>query len=157
MESAALTLVTPDVLIDRLVADVQHAAQSEKPGDLLGTEIGAKQTFDEPPIVWAEVTLSPVPGASSVCLFLGTFKAVGAIEPRSVAPDLTRDRAAMAAHEACDLGIRELGHLSEQRDEGISLFGGDLVITQSDTFLPEDFVSVPDRPFFARVLVALTS
>jgi hypothetical protein len=66
---------------------------------------------------------------------------------RAVAPQLAVDRAAIPSHEPGDLFVCERWRLLSQRSQRIPLLGGDLAITHDDTFLQEDFVSVPDRPF----------
>ena len=54
---AALALVPPDVLVDRLVAHAQPAHESEQSADLFRAEISAQQLCDQSPVIGSEVAL----------------------------------------------------------------------------------------------------
>ena len=77
-------------------------------------------------------------------MLLSHARPVGFVIRRMVACELAADRTAMTIECARHLRVREA--LLPQDSEGISLCGGDLVISHDDSFLAEDVVSVPDRP-----------
>ena len=120
---------------------------SEPPGDLLGTQVCAQQILDHAPLLPSELAMLATAAPTPVGGFLRTRGPVAAVDVCGVAPELAINRAAIPAQQPGNLFVRKRWRLLSQRGQRIPLFGSDLVITHDDTFLPEDFVSVPDRPF----------
>lgn len=154
-QRSSLLLVTTDEAVDRLVADGELALAPKPATDLLGAQPLAQKPSDEFPVGGHKSLIPPGLPASSLGLVLCMACSIDAVAPRAVARELAADGASMAAHKTCNLGDGESRNLLAERSERIPLREGDLVIVQCETFLPEDFASVPDRPSSQNPFVAV--
>ena len=154
-EITSCAFVAPDVLVDRLMADPEQATSGKPAADLFRAEISAQQILDHAPLLCGELAVLASTPSPSIRRFLRPKGPVRAVRVRTVAAHLAVERAAITAEQPRHLGLRERWRLLSQRSQRIPLFGGDLVIAHDDTFLPEDFVSVPDRPSSRELLLHL--
>ena len=147
--------VSLHVRVDRLMADLENVEEPEPAGDLFRTELLAEQRVHEAPFSLAEVAVASGTNPSAVCLLLSDEGTISAVVPRAIPLKLASNTAAVSAESPRHLSLRE--PLLPKHSERIPLVGGDLVITHDDSFLPEDFVSVPDRLPLKCRFVALRS
>lgn len=124
MQRAAQAPITPDVAVDRLVADAQRAAQPA--ADLLGTPSLPKQGFDPSQMRARKALIASRARATAGGALDGLAGTVAAVEAGAVALELAADRAAVAAELASDLGLVET--LISQGGENIPFLGGDLAV-----------------------------
>ena len=148
-------LVPTDEPVDRLIADREPALAPQSAADLLRAQALTQEPHDESPVGGDKPLVAPRLPATTVRPVLRVTRSINVIAPGAVARDLPGDRAAMPVHEARDLGHRQGRDLLAKRCERIPLGEGDLVISHCETFLPEDFASVPDRPSSRNQFVAL--
>ena len=149
-------LVPANEPIDRLMTDLESTFEPKAAADLIRTQAFAQKSDDQFPIWCAESTVPPGPGAASIGPLLSLGVSIRAVVATAVTSDLASDGAAMSAHEARNRCRRQGRYLFPKRGQRIPLGGGDLVISHCETFLAEDFVSVPDRPFSRKAVVALS-
>lgn len=154
-QRSSLLLVPTDEAVDRLVADGEPAFAPKPATDLLGAQPFAQKPNDEFPVGGNKSLIPPGLPSSSLGLVLCMACSIDAIAPRAVASELSGNGAAMPAHETRNLGYRESRNLLAERSQRIPLGEGDLVIVHCETFLPEDFASVPDRPSSRNPFVAV--
>jgi len=128
---AAFLLVLPDVLVDRLVTDLENTVLAKTTADLLRAQQLSQQQLDHVPVVLRDPTVPTRSRAASLGSFLRFAWSIRAIETRAVATELTRDRAAMPAQQVSHRGVRERRRLLSQSRQRIALLGGDLVISHS--------------------------
>ena len=125
-ELSAAVLVAPDVEVDRLVADLQHAGKLEPPADLFRAELVAQQPLDQSPFRRAEAAVSTGHPPSSIGVFLSLAGPIEAIVARAVAAEFAADRAPVTTHQSRDFSVRTT--LLPKHPQRISLLRGDLVI-----------------------------
>ena len=97
VESPALLLISPDVTVDRLVADREEAGAAAVTGDLLGAPLPAQQFVDGGEVRGREALVAARAGAAALGALLGGEGAVVPVRAGAVASDLAADRGAVAA------------------------------------------------------------
>lgn len=130
MQRTAGMLLTPDVLVDRLVADTQTALAPKPSADLLGAPSLRQQVLDKHPLQGGEGASSSAPRAATVRALLRFTRTVSAVMHRGIPLQLAANGTGVSTHAPSDLGIRQRRMLRSQRGQSISLVGGDLVISQ---------------------------
>ena len=124
VQGAAQAPISPDVAVDRLVADAQGAAQPA--ADLLGAPPLPKQGFDTPQMRARKALITPGARATAGGALDSLAWTVAAVEAGTVALEFAADRAAVAAQLASDLGLVET--LLSPGRENKPFLGGDLAI-----------------------------
>ncbi len=156
VERAAAAFVSPDVAVDRLVADREVPPAPQPAGDLLRTPVLAEERLHLRPRRGREPAVAPGARAPAPGIPVGELGAVGPVAVRSVAAHLAPDRAAVPAQQPGD----RCGRRSPlaQQPQGISFGEGDLVIRHR--WLPslggESKLPYPQVTFFVGTSVALT-
>ena len=125
MKESALLIISPDVAVNRLVADGEEPGPAQVTRDLLGAPLPAQQFIDSSEVLGAEAPVAARAGAAPVGALLGRARPVAAVGPRAVAPDLAADRGSVAAERASDLRLGQA--LPSERGQHISLPGGELM------------------------------
>jgi len=152
-QRTAAVFIAPDEAIDRLVTDLEPPFETKPPADLIRTQTFTQELDNEIPIGSVEPAIASRSRATTVRLILGMIRTIDVVAPGAVACELAANRAARTAHKPRDLSDGQRRRLLSKRREHIPLIGGDLVIAHCDTFLLEDFVSVPDRPSSRNTLL----
>lgn len=132
VQPPAATFVSPDVPVDGLVADRQHAVALQPGGDLLRTPQVRKQALDQAEVVAGESPIAPRTRAMAACAAISLAGPIGAIVA-AVATNLSRDAAGVPPQHTCDL--RGIAPLRSQGCEHIPLSRGDLAIRHGDDSL----------------------
>jgi len=132
VQPPAATFVSPDVLVDGLVADRQHAVALQPGGDLLRTPQVRKQALDQTDIVTGESPIASRTRATAACATISLAGPIGTIVA-AVATDLSGDAAGVPPQHPCDL--RGTATLRSQGCEHIPLSRGDLAIRHGDDSL----------------------
>ena len=125
VEVAAVDAVIPDVAIDGLMADIEHAMESKPAGDLLGAPIEAQQQDDDLQVPVGEAPVSPGLGAPAVGAGDGLARPIGPIGAL-IALEFTGNTRAVASELDSDGALREPLHA--QGGNHIPLSRGDLAI-----------------------------
>src|SRR5687767_11702349 len=102
-------LVPPDVLVNRLVADLEQAPPSEPPAHLLRAQIRAEQRLDHAPLLLGELAVLSCATPATVGCLLRSSVPVPTVRMCAVAADFSVDRAAIAFQQTSDLSFRSAG------------------------------------------------
>ena len=130
MEHSAPAAVLPDVAIDRFVTDVEFAAPTEVPGDLLRAPLAEEQRLHATQFLEREPSIAPRhrPAAHGERdRHAGSIVAM----PAPIPAQLAANRAAMPPQLAAD--VPEAEALFPEGRDHVSFAGGDLAITHCDS------------------------
>jgi len=104
VQRAARPFVSPDMPVDRLVADPQPTLVAEAPRDLLGAPELAELGIDLGPVRCGEALIAAGAGPAGPGIGVGELGAVAVVVVGGIAADLAIERTAVAAQQPGDSG-----------------------------------------------------
>ena len=108
VQSSAASLVLPDMLVDRLVADLERAIASQQAADLFGTKIFIDERLDHVPVARGQAAVTTRTFPSCAGLFLRPFETISTVIPTAVALEFSVNRASVPIERERDLGTGEV-------------------------------------------------
>jgi hypothetical protein len=130
VQGASASLVTPDVAVDGLVADLEQAVASQPAGDLLRAPVLSQQGLDSSPLRGGKAAIPPGLLSPAVGVPVSELRTVPPIVPGGVASHLPADGASVTTQDA-GYG-RASKSLASEQSYGVTFFIGDLAIPHHD-------------------------
>ena len=120
VERAPFLFVIPDVSVDRLVANREPAGPMQPARDLFGAPLPLEKLHDDREILRIELSITSRSPSTCTSLVRSNKGTVPAVVGRTVALNLTTDRAPVPPEESGDLGRPQA--LPSKHSDRISLF-----------------------------------